>query len=216
LEVTVPKRAFPIALAVLASPAIFFGAPSAAQGPTSQAWTNCVLREDLPGGAQLMYTSVAGPGIAARPGVTWTSGHAGRISLMLNYGRGPVSAPSRAHAFYYLGAEPQSTAYKVVFDYKGAAQPATLSLGPGVGESLTGEFDARRDASLTEGFARAQRVTATVYEGDQQISQSTFELAPDRREAGLEAFARRVQANEPSVCRAASSPPLPVPPIPHR
>lgn len=208
------KRAFPIAVAVLASPAIFFGPPSAAQEGTNQAWANCVLREDLPGGAQLMYVSVAGPGVAARPGATWSSGHASRIGLMLNYRRGPVSAPNRGHAFYYLGSEPQPTGYKVVFDYNGAAQPATLALGPGVGKMLTGDFDARRDASLTEGFARARRVTATVYEGDRQLAQSTFDLAPDRREAGLDAFARRVQANDPNLCRAAAGPPLPVPPIP--
>jgi hypothetical protein len=104
----------------------------------------------------------------------------------------------------------------LVFDFNGAAQQGTLSLGPGYGQSLAGDFDARHNADLMEGFARAQGVTATVYEGDRQIAQTTFQLAPDRRATGLDAFARRVQTNDPSVCQAASGPRLPVPPIEHR
>jgi hypothetical protein len=163
-----------------------------------------------------MYTSVAGPDLAARPHVTWLSGPAGRPSLRLSYGRGPVSAPTNGHVQFYLGSEPQPTGYKLVFDFNGPAQQSTMSLGSGSGKSLTGDFDARDNAGLTEGFARAQRVTATVYEGDRQIAQRTFELAPDRREAGLDAFAHLVQTNDPSVCRAASGPWFPVPPIEHR
>jgi hypothetical protein len=212
----VPKRVFPVAVAVLAGPAVLFGPPSAAQGLTSQAWTNCALREDLPGGGQLIFTSVAGPGLAAKPHVTWASGPARRPSLRLSYERGPTSAPTNGHLQYYLGSEPQPIGYKLVFDFNGAAQQATLSLGPGYGQSLSGDFDARHNADLMEGFARAQRVTATVYEGDRQIAQSAFELAPDRREAGLDAFARRVQANDPSLCRVASGPRLPIPPVEHR
>lgn len=161
-----------------------------------------------------MYQSVVGPGAAPRPHVAWVSGQAGRLHLRLTYGRAPASAPSSGLASYYLGSESRPTGYKLIFDFNGVAQQATLPLESGVGKNLRGELDARRNADLMEGFARARRVTATVYEGDRQIAQSTFELAPDRREAGLDAFARRVQANDPSLCRAASGPPLPVPPIP--
>jgi hypothetical protein len=207
-------------VAALASPAILFGPPSAAQGPTSQGWTDCELFEDLPGGARLLFQSVVGPGAAPSPHVGWSSGPAGRIHLILNYGRRPAGAPAVGHVFYVARSEPQpTTEYKFVFDFNGSAQQATLPLGRGFGggnASVSGNFDAHRDPDLMQGFGRAERVTASLYEGDQQIAQSTFELAPDRREAGLAAFARRVQANDPGVCRATSGPPLPVPPIPHR
>jgi hypothetical protein len=119
-------------------------------------------------------------------------------------------------ASYIFRSEPQPTVpYKFVFDFNGAAPQATLSLGTGFGKTvpgLYGDFDAGRTPELMTGFAHARRVTATVYEGNQQIAQSTFELAPARREAGLDAFARRAQANDPSLCREASDPPLPIPP----
>lgn len=209
-----PKRSFLIAVTVLAGPAILFAPPSAAQGPPGPAWTVCELREDIPGGAQLAYQSLTRPGEAPRPHVAWSSAAASRLSLRVAYGRGPASAPTRVVALYNLGSERQSVGYKLVFDFNGAAQQTTLSLGPGVGTNLSGAFEARRNAGLTESFAHAQRVTATVYEGDRQIAQATFEFAPERREAGLAAFARRVQANDPSLCREMSSPPLPVPPVP--
>jgi hypothetical protein len=132
------------------------------------------------------------------------------------YAPGLSGAPFRGSASYTFASEPQpAVEYKFVFDFNGAAPQATLSLGTGFGKanrSLSGDFDARGNADLMTSFAHAQRVTATVYEGERQIAQSTFELAPDRRAAGLEAFARKVQANDPSLCHAASGPPLPVPP----
>lgn len=209
-----PKRAFPIAIGALASPVIVFAPPSLAQQPASQAWTRCELREAVPaGGGQLVYQSVAGTGPAVRPSVTWRSaGTANRLRLSLSYWQGPAI---RGFAFYPLGSEPQPVGYKVVFDFDGAAPEATLSLRPAAGATnLTGSFDTH-SAELAAGFARARQVTATVYEGDRQIARDTFELAAiDRRTAGLDAFARRAQANDPGVCGAGSGPPLPVPPFP--
>lgn len=208
-----PKLAFPFAVAVLAGPAILFAPPSAAQGPTSRAWTDCELRESLAEGGQLTFRSSAQPGGAARPNVTWSSSQASPIQLRLLYVGGvlPTGVPARGQATYALESEPQPAEYKLVFDFNGAGQQATLALGPGAGKSLVGNFGPH-NADLLDGFARARRVTAIVYEGDRQIAQSTFELAPDRREAGLDAFTSRVQGSDPSLCR--SGPPLPVPPVP--
>jgi hypothetical protein len=117
-------------------------------------------------------------------------------------------------ALISLGSPPASADYRLVFDFNGEGHPATLPLNPGPGTILGGRFRGR-DAAPMAGFARARRVTATVYEGDRQVIQSTFELTPERREAGLAAFARSVQANDPRLCHPSSGPPLPVPPVLH-
>ncbi len=208
-----PKQAFPITVAMIASPAILFGAPSAAQGPTGQASTICELHEDLPEGAQLKYQSAGPPSEAPIPNVVWSSGPANPIRLRLLYlpVQGALLAV-KGQATYTLGSEPQSDGYKLVFDFNGAGPRATLSPETGVGNIRTWDFGPP-DTHRVEGFAHAGRVTAIVYEGDRQVAKTTFELAPDRLEPGLSAFARRVKANDPSVCRS-SYPPLPVPPFP--
>jgi hypothetical protein len=157
--------------------------------------------------------------MAPRSQAGWVSGPGGPINLRLSYGDGPALAPTYGVASYHFRTEPQPSAeYKIVFDFNGAARQATYSLGTGFGKSnpgLSASFSTRRNADLLEGFARAARVTATVFEGDQQIARRTFELAPDRRVTGLDAFARRAQDNDPNICQAASGPTLPVPPVEH-
>jgi hypothetical protein len=212
-------RAFTAAAIALASPALLFGPPSAAQAPADQAWTNCQLFENISGGGEHFFLSVAGPGTPPRPYAGWASGPGSPINLRLSYGAGPTLAPTYGVASYHFRTEPQPSAeYKFVFDFNGAAPTATYSAGTGFGKSnpaLSASFSTRKNADLLEGFAHATRVTATLFEGDQQIAQRTFELAPDRRVAGLDAFARRVQDKDPDICQAASGPRLPVPPVEH-
>ncbi|HEX3888599.1 MAG TPA: hypothetical protein VHW05_13975 [Phenylobacterium sp.] len=118
-------------------------------------------------------------------------------------------------AFYVSGSESQATSYKVIFDFDGSAQPATLPLKPGAAGGFMGSVNDRNNPELIDSFARARRVTATLYEGDRQVVQRSFELTTaDRRAAGLDGFERRAEANDPGICGAAAGPPLPVPPIP--
>ena len=202
------KRAFPLAVGVLVGPALLVSLPSAAQSPASQAWPECRMSEDLPGGGQLRYNSVLGPR------VSWSSGPRRPFQLSLDYGRGAALAPTWVRASYFPRSEPQAASYKVVFDFDGAAQPATLPLEPRNG-IFVGAVNDRTDTDLTDDFARARRVTATLFEGDRQVVQRSFELAaPDRRKTGLDGFAQRAQANDPGICGAAAGPPLPVPPVP--
>jgi hypothetical protein len=211
----VPRRVLSAVLVALASPAILSGSPSAAQPPLNLAWTSCALFEDLPGGGRLLFQSDVGPGWAPKPFAGWVSGPGGSPTLNLYFGEGPVSAPTSGRAVYHFSSEPQlATDYKFVFIFDGAAPPATLSLGTGFGSAnpgMVGTFNVRDNPQLMASFAKAQRVTATVFEGDRQIAQRTLELAPDRRVAGLDAFVRRVKANDPLLCHSASGPRLPVP-----
>ncbi len=214
-----PTRVLSAVVVALAGPVILGGSPSAAQPAPNLAWTNCALFEDLPGGGRLLFQSDVGPGQAPKPFAGWVSGPGGSPTLNLYFGQGPASAPTSGRAVYHFGSEPQPAAeYKFVFDFDGAAPPATLSLGAGFGKanpSMVGAFNVRDNPQLMASFAKAHRVTAIVFEGDRQIAQRTLELAPDRRVAGLDAFVRRVKANDPLLCHSASGPRVPVPPLVH-
>lgn len=181
-------------------------------------WSNCLLVEDLPGGGVLMYQSNIGPGWpSVPPMVTWSSsqpGMGGPLQVTLSFGTGPANPPNRARVSYILASPPQSDDYRVILESPGSAQRATLPL-TGAGRVLSSTFNRPNPAEMAD-LAVARQLTATVYRGDTLLGRSTFDLLPERRETGLAVFARRSEAKDPSICRASSGPPLPVPPVMHR
>lgn len=113
-----PKSGAVAAAALLGVPVLLFAHSSAAQEPTQEAWTQCELREDLPGGGQLIYRSSAKAGEAtSHPEAIWSSPQTSAIQMKLLYvTRSPLlNAPILGQVTFAPGSQP-GAGYKVVFD----------------------------------------------------------------------------------------------------
>lgn len=197
---------------VLGSCLVLFAGVGAAQEPTHQAWTQCELQEVLPAGDRLIYRSTARAGETPLPEAFWSSPRTSPIRLKLHYVRGsPLgNGPFDGQASFILGPEPAGTGYKVAFDFGGGEPQDAVPMVAGRGNprALIG------GRILLKGFAKPGPVKTTVYEGDRQIAETTFEpAASDHVMTGLDAFAQRAQAADPAVCHT-GWPPLPVAPFP--